>query len=210
MRSCSLTGKRVDDSDKLTCCRLDKVDEANSIGGLGPVATFQGPLVNPKLGLLPSHPSGTDTHSQLPPVIPELDSMDDTPLHTPRSANSVSSMKSAFSTMHPTSLSGGQGGLQSRRTTAGGEAMNEFEDILDVDDLELGTSGNDREDASLLRSNVSRHSTYDSSGDPLTQHGGELEGESAWSNVLQNPTVQRFSQATKSWGSKLRGKYAEY
>ena len=88
--------------------------------------------------------------------------------------------------------------------------MNEFEDVFDAEDLELGTSGNDREDASLLRSNVSRHSTYDSSGDPLTQHAGELEGESAWSNVLQNPTVQRFSQATKLWGSKLRGKYAEY
>ena len=194
--------------------RLEKSDEANSIGGLGPVATFQGPLVNPKLALLPPHLQGTGPVSQPPSVIPELDAADDTPLHTPRSADSANSMKSAFSTMHPTSLSGGQS-IHSRRTTAAGEAAGEFEDVFDADDLELGGGRNDREDASLLRSNATEHSgVYSSTGELLTQRGaesnGRLDSESGWNGLLQSPSVQRFSQVTRLWGTQLREKYAEY
>ena len=191
--------------------RGDKFDEANSLGGIGPVATFLGPLVNPKLGLL-SPQAGTDSH--LPTTIPELDTLDDSPLHTPRSADSASSMKSAFSTMHPTSISGGQS-IHSRRTSAVGEPLAEFEDVFDADDLEIGARS-DREDASLLHSNVSRQSfAHSTSSEPHAHLGSELshdhgEGQSAWSGVFQNPAVVKFGQATKSWGSKLRGKYAEY
>lgn len=192
---------------------MEKINEANSIGGLGPVATFQGPLVNPKLGLLPPQPT-RDAQPQLPAVIPELDTADETPLHTPRSANSDSSMKSALSTMHPTSLSGGRS-MVSRRTTAGGEPAAEFEDVFGADDLELGGSRNDREDVSLLRADASLHSTaYDSSGNALDHREGNYTdrsgSDSTWSGMLQNPTVLRLSQATRSLGSKLKGKYAEY
>lgn len=187
-------------------CRLDKFDGSNSLGGTGPVATFQGPLINPKLGLLLPQ-AGIES------TIPELDTFDETQLHTPRSADSASSMKSAFSTMHPTSISGGHS-IHSRRTSGIGEPLAEFEDVFDADDLELGRH-NDREDASLLRSDISRQSFAHSSSSEHGQIGNELnerpgDGQSLWSGVLQNPAMVRFGQATKSWGSKLRGKYAEY
>lgn len=196
----------------LSCCSgIDKFDGANSLGGIGPVATFQGPLINPKLGLLPLQ-AGAGSH--LPSTIPELDILGESPLHTPRSAGSATSMKSALSTMHPASISGAQS-MHSRRTSALGEHQpEEFEDVFDADDLELGNRS-DREDASLLHSNVSRQSlAHSSSSEPHAHMGGELsdrhENQPAWAGVFQNPAVVRFGQATKSLGSKLRGKYAEY
>ena len=115
--------------------------------------------------------------------------------------------------MHPVSLSGGNSNIHSRRTSAVGEPLAEFEDVFDADDLEMGRS--DREDASLLRSDVSRQSHQQSSSDDPGPHlSGNVSRPGAhpeaWAAVMQNPAVARFGQATRSWGSKLRSKYAEY
>ena len=116
--------------------------------------------------------------------------------------------------MHPASLSGGNSNIHSRRTSAVGEPLADFEDVFDADDLEMGR--NDREDASLLRSDVSRQSHQQSSSDDPGSHlSGNVsrpgaQPEAPWAAVLQNPAVARFGQATRSWGSKIRSKYAEY
>lgn len=194
------------------CCRADKFSSTNVLGGVGPVATFAGPPGNPKLGLLGSPQPHAQPH--LPLTIPELDVTDESPLHSARSADSATSMKSAFSTMHPASLSGGNSNIHSRRTSAVGEPLADFEDVFDADDLEMGR--NDREDASLLRSDVSRQSHQQSSSDDPGSHlSGNVsrpgaQPEAPWAAVLQNPAVARFGQATRSWGSRIRSKYAEY
>ena len=191
--------------------RSDKFNSTNVLGGVGPVATFAGPPGNPKLGLLGSLQAGANPTPPL--TIPELDLTEESPLHSARSDISGTSMKSAFSTMHPASLGSARSNIHSRRTSAVGEPLAEFEDVFDADDLEAGRS--DREDASLLRSDVSRQSQQSSSGDPGSHLSGNVsrpgaQSEAPWAAVFQNPAVARFGQATKSWGSKLKSKYAEY
>lgn len=193
------------------CCRSEKFDATNMLGGAGPVASFAGPPVNPKLGLLGSPQAGINLH--LPVTIPELDTVA-SPLHSARSADSATSMKSAFSTMHPASLSTNHSNIHSRRTSAVGEPVAEFEDVFDADDLEMGR--NDGEDASLLRSDTGRHmhqhSSSEDSGSYLSSNLNrpDAHSEALWGGVLQSPAVIRFGQATKSWGARLKSKYAEY
>ena len=194
------------------CCRSDKADTTNMLGGAGPVASFAGPPVNPKIGLLGSSQGSGIPHLSL--AIPELVGVDASPLHSARSADSATSMKSAFSTMHAASLGSGNSNIHSRRTSAVGEPLAEFEDVFDANDLEMGQD--DGEDASLLRSNVSRQlHQHNSSEEPGAQLIGNMSRPNIYSEarlggVLQNPAVIRFGQATKSWGSKLKSKYAEY
>lgn len=182
------------------------------LGGAGPVASFAGPPVNSKVGLLGSSQGSGIPH--LPLTIPELDTVEASPLHSARSADSATSMKSAFSTMHPASLGSGNSNVHSRRTSAVGEPLAEYEDVFDANDLEMGRD--DGEDASLLRSSVSRQShQQNSSEEPGAHLSGNLSrpnahSEARWGKVLQTPAVVRFGQATKSWGSKLKSKYAEY
>ena len=182
------------------------------LGGAGPVASFAGPPINPKIGLLgPPQASGMP---HLPLTIPELDTVEASPLDSARSADSATSMKSAFSTMHPASLGSGQSNIHSRRTSAVGEPLVEFEDVFDVDDLEMGR--NSGENASLLRSETGKRiHEQSSSEDPGSHLSGNMsrpdaQSEARWGGVLQNPAVVRFGQATKSWGAKLKSKYAEY
>ena len=208
---------------KLKCigdcsCRLNKADAAkNSLGGAGPVANFPGPFTQ-----------GAFTSPKLGPVVPTLDSpstsqqsgivaediaLDASPHNSARSADSANSMKSAFSTLHPASVSGGQT-VHSRRTSAVGERLSEFEDVYD--DVEMGGRG-EREDASLLRPDPSRAShphlhafsdnLYDSSEAELER--AEFEPHSVWSSLRSSATA-RLGQATGSLRDKLRGKYAEY
>lgn len=183
------------------------------LGGAGPVASFAGPPINPKLGLRGSSQGSGIPH--LPVTIPELDTVVASPLHSARSADSATSMKSAFSTLHPANLGSGNSNMHSRRTSAVGEPLAEFEDVFDAHDLEMGLD-NDEEDASLLRSDVSRQSHQQSSSEEPGAHlSGNLSrphghSEARWGAVLQNPAVVRFGQTTKSWGSKLKSKYAEY
>ena len=182
------------------------------LGGSGPVASFAGPPINPKIGLLGSAPGAGIPH--LPLTIPEPGTVEVSPMHSARSADSATSMKSAFSTMHPASLGSGNSNIHSRRTSAVGEPLAEFEDVFDANDLEMGRD--DGEDASLLRSDASRQSHQQSSSEEPGAHlSGNLSrpnaaSEARWGGVLQNPSVIRFGQATKTWGSKLKSKYAEY
>lgn len=198
------------------CCRLSKADvNKNSLGGNGPVANFQGPFgqgafTSPKLGSVVPNLDSEST-SQQSGIVAEDIALDESPLNSARSADSGNSMKSAFSTMHPASVSGGQS-LQSRRTSAVGERLNDFEDVYD--DVEMG-GGGDREDASLLRPESGRSShahahahassdnLYDSNAPVLER--AEFEPQSVWSGI-------RTSAAAATWSlrDKLRGKYAEY
>ena len=175
------------------------------LGGAGPVASFAGPPVNPKLGLLGSSQGSGIPH--LPLTVPELDTVEASPLHSARSADSATSMKSAFSTMHFPSSGSGNSNIHSRRTSAVGEPPAEFEDVFDANDLEMGRD--DGEDASLLRSHVSRQSHQ--SQEPGAQLSRlNAHSEPRWGGVLENHAVIRFGQVTKSWSSKLKSKYAEY
>ncbi|KAL3132553.1 hypothetical protein ABBQ32_009092 [Trebouxia sp. C0010 RCD-2024] len=191
--------------------RSEKVDATNMLGGAGPVATFVGPPVNPKVGLLGSSQAAVNLHL---PVIPDLGTIEASPLHSARSADSATSMRSAFSTMHPATFGSNHSNIHSRRTSAVGEPLAEFEDVFDADDLEMGRY--DGEDASLLRPDTGRHTHQQSSSDDPGAHlSGNLSrpdahSEALWGGVLQSPAVIRFGQATKSWGAKLKSKYAEY
>ena len=184
------------------CCRSDKFDTTNMLGGAGPVASFAGPPLNPKHGLRGSSQGSGIPH--LPVTIPKLDTVVASPLHSARSADSATSMKSAFSTLHPASLGSGNSNMHSRRTSAVGEPLAEFEDVFDAHDLEMGRD-NDEEDASLLRSDAGRQSHQQSSSEEPGAHlSGNLSrphghSEARWVGVLQNPAVVRFGQTTKSW-----------
>ena len=178
------------------------------------MASFAGPPVNPKLGLLGPPQAAVDLHLPHLPTIPDTGTVEASPLHSARSVDSATSMRSAFSTMHPASFGSNHSNIHSRRTSAVGEPLAEFEDVFDVSDLEMGRD--DGEDASLLRSDTGRHMHQQSSSeDPGLHLSGNLSrpdvhSEALWSGVFQTPAVVRFGQATKSWGAKLKSKYAEY
>lgn len=185
----------------------------NSLGGNGPVASFQGPfpgagaLISPKLG--PVVPPLDDSSSQQSAIVAEDIALDDSPLNSARSGESASSMKSAFSTMHPASISGGTT-LQSRRSSAAGERAHEFEDVFTGQDLESGMDV-DREDASLLHPDTGRGSHAQADPDDLYENHPVLDRighdtQSGWTSSA----MTRLGQATGSLRDKLRGKYAEY
>lgn len=196
--------------------RFHKADVTkNRLGSNGPVATFQGPfaqgpLTSPKLGSVVPNLDSPST-SQRSDIVAEDTVLDVSPLHSARSVDSASSMKSAYSTLHPASVSGGQS-VHSRRNSGAGDRSNMFEDVYD--DVEIGDRS-EREDASLLRPDSGRASHAHAASDNLYDSNAveleraELEPHSVWRG-LRSSAAARLGHASESLRDKLRGKYAEY